>query len=171
MIFHSKSQMNWTVCVQDRSKWRDVVEKAKTVNIRRCNAQRRRRNKWHAVKKDFDAKSSVWYLMIIPKNTIKRNIMKYIRFKKKVLLSWCNKLPDYLSKDVKFYWTMCVGVHLLNKMITLTEIRISRVALAISHITPFDLRQSDWMEIYFHDSNNTKTGALIYRLSRRQTIC
>jgi hypothetical protein len=24
---------NWTVCVQDRSKWRDVVEKAKTFNI------------------------------------------------------------------------------------------------------------------------------------------
>jgi hypothetical protein len=24
---------NWTVCVQDRGKWRDVVEKAKTVNI------------------------------------------------------------------------------------------------------------------------------------------
>jgi hypothetical protein len=24
---------NWTVCVQDRGKWRDVVEKAKTFNI------------------------------------------------------------------------------------------------------------------------------------------
>jgi hypothetical protein len=24
---------NWTVCVQNRGKWRDVVEKAKTVNI------------------------------------------------------------------------------------------------------------------------------------------
>jgi hypothetical protein len=24
---------NWTVCVQDRSKWRDVVDKAKTFNI------------------------------------------------------------------------------------------------------------------------------------------
>jgi hypothetical protein len=24
---------NWTVCVQDRGKWRDVIEKAKTFNI------------------------------------------------------------------------------------------------------------------------------------------
>jgi hypothetical protein len=24
---------NWTLCVQDRGKWRDVVEKAKTFNI------------------------------------------------------------------------------------------------------------------------------------------
>jgi hypothetical protein len=24
---------NWTVCVQDRGKWRDVAEKAKTFNI------------------------------------------------------------------------------------------------------------------------------------------
>jgi hypothetical protein len=24
---------NWTVCVQERGKWRDVVEKAKTFNI------------------------------------------------------------------------------------------------------------------------------------------
>jgi hypothetical protein len=24
---------NWTVCVQDRGKWRDVAEKTKTVNI------------------------------------------------------------------------------------------------------------------------------------------
>jgi hypothetical protein len=24
---------NWTVCVKDRGKWRDVVEKAKTFNI------------------------------------------------------------------------------------------------------------------------------------------
>jgi hypothetical protein len=24
---------NWTVCVQDRGNWRDVVEKAKTLNI------------------------------------------------------------------------------------------------------------------------------------------
>jgi hypothetical protein len=29
---------NWTVCVQDRGKWRDVAEKAKTFNIRSCNA-------------------------------------------------------------------------------------------------------------------------------------
>jgi hypothetical protein len=33
---------NWTVCIQDRGKWRDVVEKAKTFNIWSCNAQRRR---------------------------------------------------------------------------------------------------------------------------------
>jgi hypothetical protein len=24
---------NWTVCVQDRGRWRDVIEKAKTFNI------------------------------------------------------------------------------------------------------------------------------------------
>jgi hypothetical protein len=24
---------NWTVCVEDRGKWRDVVEKAKTFNV------------------------------------------------------------------------------------------------------------------------------------------
>jgi hypothetical protein len=29
---------NWTVCVQDRGKWRDVVEKAKTFNTWSCNA-------------------------------------------------------------------------------------------------------------------------------------
>jgi hypothetical protein len=33
---------NWTVCVQNRGKWRDVVEKAKTSNIGSCNAYRRR---------------------------------------------------------------------------------------------------------------------------------
>jgi hypothetical protein len=34
---------NWIVCIQDRGKWRDVVEKAKIFNIRSCNAWRRRR--------------------------------------------------------------------------------------------------------------------------------
>ena len=32
---------NWTVCVQDRGRWRDVVEKAKTFNTWSSNAYRR----------------------------------------------------------------------------------------------------------------------------------
>jgi hypothetical protein len=28
----------WIVCVQDRGKWRNVVERAKTFNIWSCNA-------------------------------------------------------------------------------------------------------------------------------------
>jgi hypothetical protein len=34
---------NWTVCVQDSGKWRDVFEKVKLFNIRSCKAYRRRR--------------------------------------------------------------------------------------------------------------------------------
>jgi len=29
---------NWLTCVQDRAKWKDVVEKAKTSNYRRFSA-------------------------------------------------------------------------------------------------------------------------------------
>jgi hypothetical protein len=39
--------MYWTVFFQDRGKWRDVFEKAKTINIWSCNALRRRsRRRW-----------------------------------------------------------------------------------------------------------------------------
>ena len=36
---------NWLTCVQDRAKWKDVVEKAKTSNWRRFSAWRRRRRR------------------------------------------------------------------------------------------------------------------------------
>ena len=44
---HARSMKikNWTVRVQDRGKWRDVLEKAKTFNIWICNAYRRRRRR------------------------------------------------------------------------------------------------------------------------------
>jgi hypothetical protein len=38
VFYTSRIIIKRTVCVQDRGKWRDVVEKAKTFNIWSCNA-------------------------------------------------------------------------------------------------------------------------------------
>jgi hypothetical protein len=35
---HQMNITNWTACVQDRVKWKNVVEKAKTFNIRKLSA-------------------------------------------------------------------------------------------------------------------------------------